>query len=56
VKGMKLQALVNFSYQNRSFKSGQEINIDDEKTSEFLLKSGHAIEASQAQQTSKRGK
>lgn len=52
---MKLQALVNFSYQNRSFKSGQEINVDDEKTAEFLLKSGHVVETNEAPQMSKRG-
>jgi hypothetical protein len=41
---MNLKALVNFSYQNRSFKNGQEFTIDDENIADTLLKSGHVIE------------
>jgi hypothetical protein len=52
---MKLKALVNFSYQNRSFKSGQEVNIEDEKMAETLLKSGHVevLQETQAKKVSK---
>lgn len=45
----QLKALVSFSYQNQSFKNGQEFTVEDKKEADFLLRSGHVVEAGQEQ-------
>ena len=50
---MNLKALVNFSYQNKSFKSGQMFSVEDNKMAELLLGSGHVVEAEPAKKAAK---